>query len=287
MTALEWDGTGEKEFETGVDHAVLYILNTETAAYDSGFAWNGITAVNEKPDGAAANPQYADNIKYLNLLSAETFGGTIEAFTYPDEFGQCDGTVAPVAGLTIGQQSRATFGLSYRTQLGNDLESNAGYKLHLVYGALAAPSEKDYATINDSPAAVAFSWDFTTTPVSVTDLKPTSLIVVDSTTVDSGSLAALEQLLYGTVGVDPALPSPDDVIALFSGSVTTTAVPTAPTIASDVITIPTVTGVKYQIGGVTKTGTVTITVNTVVKAVPASGYIFPAVCVDEWYFPHT
>jgi hypothetical protein len=287
MTALEWDGTGEKEFETGVDHAVLYILNTETAAYDSGFAWNGITAVNEKPDGAAANPQYADNIKYLNLLSAETFGGTIEAFTYPDEFGQCDGTVAPVAGLTIGQQTRATFGLSYRTQLGNDLESNAGYKLHLVYGALAAPSEKDYATINDSPAAVAFSWDFTTTPVSVTNLKPTSLIVVDSTTVDSDSLAALEQLLYGTVGVDPALPSPDDVIALFSGSVTTTAVPTAPTIASDVITIPTVTGVKYQIGGVTKTGSVTITVNTVVKAVPAAGYIFPAVCVDEWYFPHT
>jgi hypothetical protein len=287
MTALVWDGTGEKEFETGVDHTVLYILNTETAAYDEGYAWNGITAVNEKPGGAAANPQYADNQKYLNLVSAETFDGTIEAFTYPDEFGQCDGTVAPVAGLTIGQQKRATFGLSYRTQLGNDVNANAGYKLHLVYGALASPSEKDYATINDSPAAVAFSWDFTTTPVTVTDLLPTSLIVIDSTTVDSDSLAALEQLLYGTEGVDPALPTPDAVVALFSGSVTTTAVPTAPTIASDVITIPTVTGVVYKIGGVTKTGTVTITVNTVVNAVPANGYIFPVVSVDEWYFAHT
>lgn len=287
MTALVWDGTGEKEFETGVDHAVLYILNTETAAYDEGYAWNGITAVNEKPSGAAANPQYADNQKYLNLISAETFAGTIQAFTYPDEFGQCDGTVAPVDGLTIGQQSRATFGLSYRTQVGNDLTPNAGYKLHLVYGSIASPSEKDYATINDSPAAVAFSWDFTSTPVTVTDLLPTSLIVVDSTVVDSDALAALEQLLYGTEGVDAALPLPDAVVALFSGSVTTTAVPTAPTIASDVITIPTVTGVIYKIGGVTKTGTVTITVNTVVKAVPAAGYIFPVVSVDEWYFAHS
>lgn len=287
MTTVVWDDTGNKEFETGIDHAVLYILNTETAAYDEGYAWNGITAINEKPDGAAANPQYADNQKYLNLISAETFGGTIEAFTYPDEFGQCDGTVAPVAGLVIGQQQRKTFGLSYRTQVGNDINSLAGYKIHLVYGALAAPSEKDYATINDSPAAVAFSWDFTTTPVTVTDLQPTSLIVVDSTVVDSDSFAALEQLLYGTEGVDAALPTPDAVVALFSGSITTTAVPTAPTIASDVITIPTVTGVVYKIGGVTKTGTVTITVNTVVHAVPAAGYIFPAICVDEWYFAHT
>ena len=160
MTALVFDDTGNKKFETGVDHGVLYPLNSETSLYDNGFAWNGLTAVQEKPAGAASNPQYADNIKYLNLLSAETFGGTIQAFTYPTEFGACDGTSAPSSGVVVGQQSRQTFGLSYRTKVGNDVSADLGYKLHLVYGALASPSEKDYNTINDSPAAVAFSWDF-------------------------------------------------------------------------------------------------------------------------------
>jgi hypothetical protein len=156
MAVVVFDATGDKRYETGVDHGVLYPLNVESALYDNGFAWNGLTAVNEKPGGAAANPQYADNIKYLNLLSAETFAGTIEAFTYPDEFGACDGTDSPSAGVTVGQQARATFGLSYRTKVGNDVSSDLGYKLHLVYGALAAPSEKDFATVNDSPTAVQF-----------------------------------------------------------------------------------------------------------------------------------
>ena len=287
MTALVWDDTGNKQFEQGVDHGVLYLLNTETAEYDSGFAWNGIYGVNEKPAGAAPTPSYADNIKYLNLISLETYAGTIEAFTFPDEWNACDGSATPVAGLSIGQQPRATFGLSYRTIVGNDLTPNAGFKYHLVYNALAAPSEKDYATINDSPAAVTFSWDFSTLPVPVSGLAPTSLIVVDSTQVDPTAFAALEQLLHGTEGVDAALPLPDTIVALFSGTVTTTAVPPAPTIASDVITIPTSAGVVYKINGVTKTGTVTITTNTVVTAEPANGFIFPPVSVAAWYFPHT
>lgn len=287
MTTLVWDDTGNKIIESGVDHGVLYPLNSETLAYDTGFAWNGLTEVDEKPTGATQNAQYADNIKYANLISTEIYGGTIKAYTYPDAFGACDGTSAPVSGLTIGQQSRQAFGLSYRTIVGNDVDASSGYKIHLVYGALASPSEKDYATVNDSPAGIEFSWDFTCTGVSVTDLEPASLITIDSTKVDSDSLAALEVFLYGTSGTSPSLPLPDAVIALFSGSVTTTIAPTAPTISSDVITIPTVTGVDYRIGGVIKTGTVTITVNTVVNATPKAGYVFPAVCVDAWYFAHT
>jgi hypothetical protein len=210
---LVWDATGDRLYETGVDRGVLYIPDN-TGVYGAGVAWNGLTTVTETPAGADANAQYADNIKYLNLLSAETFGGTIEAFTYPDEFGQCDGTAAPKPGLLLGQQGRHAFGLSYRTRLGNDLEGvDHGYKLHLLYGALAAPSEKAYATINDSPAAIAFSWAISTTPVQVTGYKPTSLIVVDSTVVDPADLTALEALLYGATGA-ATLPLPDEVIAL-------------------------------------------------------------------------
>lgn len=214
MVALVWDDTGKKLYETGVDKGVLYPLS-DAGTYTPGVSWNGLTQIAEKPDGAAANPQYADNIKYLNLLSAETFGGTIEAFTYPDEFGPCDGTVAPVPGVIVGQQGRQIFGLSYRTKIGNDVSSDLGYKLHLVWGCQASPSEKDYATINDSPAAVAFSWDFTTTPVSVTDMNPTSLIVIDSTKVDPADLASLETMLYGGSSAIPILPTPNAVIALF------------------------------------------------------------------------
>jgi hypothetical protein len=287
MTALVWDDTGNKRFEQGVDHGVLYPLNTGTSAYDTGYAWNGLTTVTETPAGAAANPAYADNVKYLNLLSAETFAADIQAFTYPDAFALMDGTESPEAGVVIGQQSRKTFGLCYRTNIGNDVSQSLGFKLHLAYGLLAAPSQRAYSSINDNPAAVAFSWTVNSTPVNVSGYKPTSLLVFDSTKVDATALAALEQLLYGTGGTNPSLPLPDAVLALFSGTVTVTAVPTAPTIASDVITIPTVTGVIYQIGGVTKTGTVTITVNTVVNAVPAPGYIFPVVSVDRWFFLHT
>lgn len=215
MAVLTWDQVGERFYETGVDHGVLYIPTA--GVYDSGVAWNGIISVTESPSGAEPSPQYADNIKYLNLLSTEEFGGTIEAFTFPDEFAQCDGTAFPKVGLAVGQQTRKTFGLSYRTKLGNDTDGqDLGYKLHLVYGALAAPSEKAYSTINDSPEAVTFSWEFTTTPVEVTGLKPTALLTIDSTKVAEADLTALEALLYGTELEEPSLPLPDAVIALFS-----------------------------------------------------------------------
>jgi len=220
--AITWDAVGERVYETGVDHGVLYLVSA-AGAYDTGFAWNGLTTVTESPSGAEATAQYADNIKYLNLISAEEFGATIEAFTYPDEFAECDGSANPSEGVSIGQQSRKTFGLSYRTQLGNDLEgTDYGYKLHLIYGAVAAPTEKAYATINDTPEAITFSWEVTTTPVPVTGFKPTSSIVIDSTVVDSADLLALETLLYGTTTptpVEPSLPLPDAVIALFGGVV--------------------------------------------------------------------
>jgi len=217
MAPLTWDQVGERLYETGVDHGVLYLPDA-AGVYADGFAWNGLTTVTESPSGAEPNAQYADNIKYLNLISAEEFGATIEAFTYPDEFAECDGTALPAPGVAVGQQGRKMFGLSYRTQVGNDVEgTDHGYKLHLVYGCQAAPSEKAYATINDSPEAIAFSWEVTTTPVPVTDHKPTSLIVVDSTVVDPTDLASLEALLYGAGAVDAALPLPDEVIALFAG----------------------------------------------------------------------
>lgn len=217
MAPLTWDEVGERLYEVGVDHGVLYIPDA-AGVYNTGFAWNGLTTVTESPSGAEPSPQYADNIKYLNLISAEEFGGTIEAFTYPDEFGQCDGSYAPSAGVVVGQQGRKQFGLSYRTRVGNDVEGTEfGYKLHLLYGLQAAPSEKAYATINDSPEAISFSWEVTSTPVPVTNRKPTSLIVVDSTVVDAADLTSLENLLYGQAAVQPALPTPDAVIALFAG----------------------------------------------------------------------
>lgn len=214
MAPLTWDDVGERLYEVGVDHGVLYIPD-DTGEYAEGFAWNGLTTVTESPSGADSNPQYADNIKYLNLISAEEFGCTIEAFTYPDEFMQCDGTAVPAEGVAIGQQGRKMFGLSYRTKVGNDIEgTDAGYKLHLVYGCQASPSDKAYATINDSPAAISFSWDVTTTPLAVEDYKPTALIVVNSLVVDDTNLKALEDLLYGASG-KAKLPLPDEVLALF------------------------------------------------------------------------
>lgn len=216
MAQLVWDKTGERLYETGVDHGVLYPLGT-TGAYDTGVAWNGLTAVTESPSGAETSPQYADNIKYLNLVSAEEFGATIEAFTYPDEFAACDGTATPAPGVAVGQQSRKTFGLSYRTRIGNDIDgTDHGYKLHLIWGALAAPSEKSYATINDSPEAITFSWELTTTPVDAgPDLKPTASITIDSTKVEPAALTQLETLLYGAAEGQPSLPLPAEVIAIF------------------------------------------------------------------------
>jgi hypothetical protein len=253
MATLTWDQVGERLYETGVDHGVLYIPDA-SGDYVGGVSWNGLTTVTESPSGADSNPQYADNIKYLNLLSAEEFGGTIEAFTYPDEFAQCDGTELPNPGVAVGQQGRKVFGMSYRTKVGNDIDGTEhGYKLHLLYGAQASPSERAYATINDSPAAISFSWAFTTTPVPVTGLKPTALLTIDSTVVDSAALSTLEDALYGSGGVDPRLPSPDEVIGMFSGTVTTVRLTdaNAPTYdsATHVVTLPAVTGVDWKING--------------------------------------
>jgi hypothetical protein len=257
MTALTWDNVGERRYETGVDRGVLY-LPDETGLYTEGYAWNGLTTVTESPSGAESNPQYADNVKYLNLVSAEEFGGTIEAFTYPDEFGQCDGTAEPEPGIYLGQQGRRSFGLAYRTQIGNDLDgTDHGYKLHLVYGALAAPSEKAFATINDSPEAITFSWEISTTPVQVTGYKPTALLTIDSTKVDADDLAALEEILYGTSGDDARLPLPDEVIGLVSTGETDVNLATVanqPTFVegTGVITLPAVTGIQWKVGGVNK-----------------------------------
>jgi len=211
---LTWDDVGERFFETGVSKAVLYLLTA--GAYDTGFAWNGLTAVTESPSGAEPTDLWADNAKYLTLLSAESLGLTIEAYTYPDEFAVCNGEEEPATGVMVGQQNRAVFGLSFRTEIGNDEDGNAhGYKLHLVYGCLASPSEKAYNTINDSPEAITFSYEVSTTPVPVTGYKPTALITIDSRTADPTSLAALEVILYGDdVGpTQPLLPLPDAVIA--------------------------------------------------------------------------
>jgi len=226
MPALTWDDIGERFYETGVDHGVLYIPDA-SGVYSDGVAWNGLVTVTESPSGAEPNAQYADNIKYLNLFSAEEFAATIEAFTYPDEFAQFDGLAEPATGVLVGQQSRGSFGLSYRTKVGNDLEGDDyGYKLHLLYGCKASPSEKAYTTINDSPEAITFSWEISTTPVAVTGLKPTSVITIDSTVVDPTELAALEAILYGAVATEPSLPLPDEVIALFPGGVTAAAAKT-------------------------------------------------------------
>ncbi len=218
MVALVWDEVGDRTYETGVDHGVLYTPDN-LGDYVAGVAWNGLVSVQETPAGAEANPQYADNIKYLNLVSAETFGATIEAFTYPAAFTQHDGLGSDVAvpGLVVGQQARKLFGLSYRTKYGNDVElDDYGYKLHLVYGCVASPSEKAYNTINESPEPVTFSWEITTTPVPVTGYRPTSLLVIDSTLADPEQLALLELQLYGDVAITPNLPTPNEVITLLT-----------------------------------------------------------------------
>ena len=218
MSKLTWDQTGERFYETGVKQGVLY-PQAEGGTYPKGVAWNGLTAVTESPSGAEATPLYADDIKYLNLMSAEEFGATIEAYTYPDEFAQCDGSAEIAKGVSIGQQARKAFGMSYKTTLGNDVAKNDyGYKLHLIYGALAAPSEKAYATINDSPEAITFSWEVTTTPVSVKGFKPTANITIDSTKVDKEKLAALEAILYGGDSDEPRLPLPDEVATLMKAA---------------------------------------------------------------------
>lgn len=213
MSKLVWDNTGDRLYETGVKNCVLY--PQVEGAYPKGVAWNGITAVTESPSGAEANPLYADDIKYLNLISAEEFGATIEAYMYPEEFAECDGSAAIAKGVMIGQQKRKAFGLAYKTTLGNDTEGNEyGYKLHIIYNALASPSEKSYTTINDSPEAITFSWEVTTTPVNVTGMKPTASITIDSTKADATKLAALEEKLFGSADSEAMLPLPDEIATL-------------------------------------------------------------------------
>lgn len=218
MAAITWDATGERLFETGVDHGVLYPISS-SGTYDNGVAWNGLSAITESPSGAEATAIWADNIKYVNLLSAEEFGATVEAYTYPDEFAICDGTAELVDGVIVGQQARKVFGLCYRTKIGNDVDGNDhGYKLHIIYGAQASPSEKAYSTINDSPEAISFSWELTTTPVNVTGMNATSYLVIDSTKCDAEKLTALEKILYGSAEPDaaPRLPLPDEIKTLMT-----------------------------------------------------------------------
>ena len=214
MSKIVWDATGERLYETGVKQGVLYLLD-EAGKYSNGVAWNGLTAVTESPSGAEATALYADDVKYLNLMSAEEFGATIEAYTYPKEFEACNGSKELTAGVYVGQQDRAVFGMCYRTTIGNDVKSNAyGYKLHVIYGCLASPSEKAYATINDSPEAITFSWEVKTTPVNVTGFKPTACVIIDSTKVDADKLAALETKLYGGEDTEPELPLPDEIASI-------------------------------------------------------------------------
>ena len=230
MSRLTWDNTGERYYETGVKQGVLYPIQSD-GKYSLGVAWNGLTAVTESPAGAEATALYADDIKYLNLISTEEFGATIEAYTYPDEFAECDGSASLADGIMLGQQKRKTFGLCYKTTVGNDVDGNDyGYKLHLIYGCLAAPSEKAYATINDSPEAITFSWEVSTTPVNVAGFKPTSQITIDSTKIAEGKkakLTELEDILYGKNGTGDnsetgatvaRLPLPDEIKKLFEGA---------------------------------------------------------------------
>ncbi len=215
---LTWDDAGKRLYETGVKQGVLYPQD-DNGAYPKGVAWNGLTAVTESPEGAEPTPLYADDIKYLNLLSTEEFKATVEAYTYPDEFAECDGSGSLVEGVTIGQQDRKTFGLSYRTSLGKDVKGNEyGYKLHIVYGCLAAPSEKAYATVNDSPEAITFSWEVSTTPVNVTGFKPTASLVLDSVKLGAAKMKAIEDVLYGSSAAEARLPLPDEIKSIIESA---------------------------------------------------------------------
>lgn len=219
MSRLVWDGVGQKKYETGTDHGVLYPTN-ETGAYQTGVAWNGLTAVTESPSGAEPTDLYADNIKYASMRSAEEFGFTIEAYTYPPEFGECDGSASPVKGVRVYQQARRAFGFSYRTAIGSDVTNDyeKSYLLHLIYGATASPSERGYQTINDSPDAITFSWECETVPINVTGYKPTALLTIDSNDVSAEKMKALEEILYGKDDVEPRLPLPDEVIQILTQS---------------------------------------------------------------------
>ena len=292
MTKLTWGGTGDRRFETGVDRGVLYLQHG--GQYDEAHAWNGLTAVTKSPSGAEPTALYADNKKYLSLRSAEDFGFTIEAYSSPVAFDQCDGSASPVAGVSLGQQGRSIFGFSWRTRVGNDVDgSDFGYKIHLAYGATASPSEKNYETINDTPDAITLSWEAATTPIEVEGFKPTAIITIDSTQVDPADLANLEAVLYGTPGTDGRLPLPDEVVAFFSAA-TTSVTPAQPSFvpATGVITLTPTTGVVYRRSDTNVAVTDTVTISTPgttlgIKAGPAAGYTFPEVADTYWAFTRT
>jgi hypothetical protein len=300
MAVLTWDASGSRYYETGVDRGVLYIPDS-SGLYSNGVSWNGLLSVTEKPTGAEANPMYADNIKYLNLYSVEQFGATIEAYTYPDEWAQFDGLIAPYTGVTVGQQAKKTFGLSYRTKLGNDtVGDDYGYKLHLIYGAVASPTERAYTSVNETPEPITFSWELTTNPLAVATIganvfRPTALITIDSTKVQAAALTNLTNLLWGTAGGNPQLPAPDTVLGLFTGAATTSVVPTNPSFvaAGGTITITATTGVVYR-----RTDTNAIVSGSVVIGTPSTSlgisaeplnntYTIPAAADRYWYFTRT
>jgi hypothetical protein len=287
MAALTWDTVGNHRYETGVDKAVLFVPDTN-GNYINAYSWNGLTKVTEKPVGGTTTPLYANNSRYLNLISAEFFGADIAAYTYPDAWAVCDGSVQPESGVSVGQQNRQTFGFCYRTHVGNELVgTDLGYKLHLVWGCTAAPSQKAWATINDNPTANEMTWAVTCVPVAAAGYKPLSTLVIDSTKVNASALATLQDTLYGTSGVNGRLPMPDEVLAMFTGTMNS-AVPTAPTYngTTHVVTIPVITGLQYYkvVAGVATpvVGTVTIAVNTVFMALPTAGYYIPDPNVNEW-----
>lgn len=292
MAELLWDQTGEREFEVGVEKGVLYPIDDD-GLYGDGVAWNGLTSVSEAPSGATVTKKYADNINYLSLVSAEIFEATIKAFTYPDEWAECDGSATPAPGVSVGQQTRRPFGLAYKSLKGNDtLGQDFGYILHLVYGGLASPSQKDYNTVNDTPDAIEFSWKLSTTPVAVPGLKPSAILKIDSTKADAAGLLALEHQLYGQAGTDPTLPSPADVIALLA-STPTAVIATKPAFVSStgVITIPSITGVQYYRGdthvAVANGATVTIPTSgasLLIEAKAKTGYVLSAISDDDWAF---
>ena len=297
MTKLAWDPVGSRLYETGVDRGVLYIPDV-LGAYVNGVAWNGLTTITETPSGASPTAQYADNIKYLNMISAETFDAQIDAFTYPDEFSQFDGIQTPTGatGIQVAQQSRKTFGLCYRTKLGNDIAGDDyAYKIHIIYGCTAAPSQKAYTTINDAPAAMPFSWAISTSPVAVNNLKPTALLTIDSSKVTAASLAALELILYGSVGVNPALPTPDAIVTLFSGTITTVALLNPPTFVptTGVITVVATAGITYYnsttgLPLVTGANPAIPSLSTVVvRGRPNAGFIIAAGADDDFSFTRT
>lgn len=289
MGKLIWDAVGTRDYETGVSHGVLY-LPDGAGNYPMGVSWSGLTTVTESPSGAESNKQYADNIAYLDLYSAELFGGTIEAFTTPPEFDQFDGQGKPTAGISVGQQPRRPFGFCYQTLIGDDVQdTDKGYKIHVVYGVKVSPTERAYSTVNDSPEALTFSWAFTTSPVPVPGYKPSATLVLDSTKEDPATMAALELILYGDTGVDPRLPLPAEIITMFTSGVTVVT-PTQPAFDSgtNTITIPTVTGVEYRVNGVAvPSGALEITEDTIVTAVPTAGYVFTMGIDDDWFYDFT